>query len=491
MIPKVGFVSFSDPRPVKGSDATNQANIACQKSILDAFRKAKLDAVVPFPDSCITERGMVKQALATFSAEGIHALVLGCWKWTDPMLAVETAQRANVPVCLVCTSDETLTGMGCLSAIGASLWEIDANNYCRSHARIIDDFDAAVSWVRGVSAIEDLRRRSIMLWGGSYCLKMEHLRDDPAALKGYLIGDVLVEGQYLLIRRAERMASEQPERVEKFIAWLEKGGASIVYDRKMLTPESLRRQIALYLAARDRLAELAAEDIAGVSVRCQPELSVEYGVTGCLLPAFLPFAEDSEGTRTPIATTCEGDIKGLITSLMLERIHGSAPAGFGDIRNLAVRRTPGVRGAGAVRGKQHLLISNCGGASAFYAANSFDPKRVLPELRFRGQCQGASGAAVGYSGKPEKIATICRIIRKAGNYSMQMATGTMVKVADREVQRLGWGSMWPLSLFDIELDLPTFIEKIGSNHYSFVPGDHVRAVEYACKLLDMPIEKLS
>ncbi|HUW30559.1 MAG TPA: fucose isomerase [Planctomycetota bacterium] len=479
MTPKVGLVSFSDPRSVKGLDSINQANIACQNGILDVFRKAGLDVVVPLPDTCVTNRELVKQVLGQFAAEEVHAVVLGCWKWTDPMLAVETAQRANVPVCLVCTSDETMTGMGCMSAIGASLWEIDANDYCRNHARIIDDFDGAVLWVRGVSAAEDMQRRSVMLWGGSYCLKMEHLRDDPAALKGYLIGDVLLEGQYLLIRRAEQIAKQQPERIEKFITWLQDGGASIVYDRKMLTVQSLRRQVALYLAARDRLAELEGEDVIGVSVRCQPELSVEYGVTGCLLPAFLPFGADSEGPRTPIATTCEGDIKGLLTSLLLERIHGSAPAGFGDIRNLPVR------------GKQHLLISNCGAASVFYAANSFDPKRVLPELRFRGQCQGESGAAVGYSGKPAKVATICRIVRKAGQYSMQMATGRMVRVTDQEVKRLNWGDVWPLSLFDIELDLPGFVEKIGSNHYSFVPGDHTRAVEHTCRLLDMQIERLS
>ena len=479
MTPKVGLVSFSDPRSVKGLDSINQANVACQNLILDVFRKSGLDVVVPLPETSVTSREQVKQVLREFAVAEVHAVVLGCWKWTDPMLAVETAQRANVPVCLVCTSDEKLTGMGCMSAIGASLWEIDANEYCRNHARIIDDFAGAVQWVRGVSAAEDMRRRSVMLWGGSYCLKMEHLRDDPAALKGYLIGDVLLEGQYLLIRRAEQIAKVQPERIEKFITWLQDGGASIVYDKKMLTEHSLRRQVALYLAARGRLAELEGEDVIGVSVRCQPELSVEYGVTGCLLPAFLPFGADSEGPRTPIATTCEGDIKGLLTSLLLERIHGSAPAGFGDIRNLPVR------------GKQHLLISNCGAASVFYAANSFDPKRVLPELRFRGQCQGESGAAVGYSGKHEKIATICRIVRKAGHYSMQMATGRMVRVTDREVKRLNWGDVWPLSLFDIELDLARFVEKIGSNHYSFVPGDHTQAVEHACRLLDMQVERLS
>ena len=479
MTPRVGVASFSDPRSVEGLDAINDKNLACQRTLIETLRAAGLDVSVPFEDCCITRRKQVRRALDTFSSDHIHALVLGCWKWTDPMLAVETAQRSNVPVLLACTSDETMTGIGCLSAIGASLWEVAANAYCRTHARVIDDFGEVVAWARAAGAVEDLRRKSILLWGGSYCLKMEHLRDDAAALKRLLIGDVLVEGQYLLIRRAEEISAKSPQRIEKFIEWLERGGASIEYDGKMLTPESLRKQAALYLAARDRLQELEAEEVVGVSLRCQPELSVEYGVTGCLIPAFLPFGEDSEGPRTPIATTCEGDIKGLLTSLLLERIHGSAPAGFGDIRNFPLG------------GKQHLLISNCGAASVFYAANSPDPKHVLPALRLRGQCQGASGAAVGYSGKAGDAATICRIIRKAGEYTMQVAVGKSVEVTDAEVARLEWGSMWPLTLFDIDLDLPSFVQKIGSNHYSFVPGDHLRAVEHACTLLDMPVERLN
>ncbi|NQT18809.1 MAG: hypothetical protein HQ592_03825, partial [Planctomycetes bacterium] len=162
MTPRVGVVSFSDPRSVKGLDTINERNLACQREILEAFKAAALEVCVPFEASCITRREQVKQALRQFATADIHALVLGCWKWTDPMLAVETAQRANVPVLLVCTSDEQLTGMGCLSAIGASLWEVAANDYCLNHARIIDDFAAAAQWARAVGAVEDLRRKAIL-----------------------------------------------------------------------------------------------------------------------------------------------------------------------------------------------------------------------------------------------------------------------------------------------------------------------------------------
>ncbi|MHA1212406.1 MAG: fucose isomerase, partial [Candidatus Heimdallarchaeota archaeon] len=87
----------------------------------------------------------------------------------------------------------------------------------------------------------------------------------------------------------------------------------------MITKDSISKQIALYLASRDLIAKRLEnnERIIGVSVKCQPEISIDYGVTACLLPAFLPFSQDSEGDKPIIPTVCEGDIKGLLTSALL------------------------------------------------------------------------------------------------------------------------------------------------------------------------------
>lgn len=476
---KIGIVSFTDPRAVKGIESIDKMNIDCQKRLEQRLVKEGFDVIPAAGTGLVRTRKAALEAASTFLSAGVDALALGCWKWTDPMLAVEVVRRVGRPVCLVGENTLTSTPLGCMSAIGAALWEIGSNSFSLNHHRELSDFGGVARWARGAGALSWLRGKSILLWGGSYCLKMAHLDDDASALKSFLIGDILTEDQYHIIMRAEKILEKSPKRPDKFVDWLRKNGCKIEFDKKMLTPEILRRQSALYLAARDRLAELEGEDIAGVSVKCQPALSEEWGVTGCMLPAFLPFGEDSEGKRQVVATSCEGDIKGLITSLILERITGGIPAGFGDIRNVKVR------------GRECLVISNCGAASLYYAAVSGDAKKALPRTYIKGQCQGAGGAAVGYGTPAFGEVTIARLIRKSGQYIMQFALGDSLAVTPKFAKDLGWGSMWPVSLFDIGMDIDRFTATVGSNHLSFVPGDRLHELTFFCREAGIEMECLN
>ena len=475
---KIGLVSFTDPRAVKDIETIDAMNRKCQNRLAAHLRKAGFEVVLPLKTRLVRSRKLAAEAAQKLLAEDVHALVLGCWKWTDPMLAVDVVRRVNRPVCLAGEAAEDSTALGCMSAVGAALWEIAPNEHAARHARIIGDSAAIADWARGAAAASWLKQQVLLLWGGSYCLKMAHLDDDASRLKALFIGDILVEDQYHLIQGAEAMLKSDKKRVQAMVQWLKKGGASIVWDKPMLTPAVLNRQIALYLAARDRLAQLEGEGVSGVSIKCQPALSEAWGVTGCMLPAFLPFERDSEGQRQAVPTTCEGDIKGLITSLLLERLAG-VPAGFGDIRNMEIQ------------GRQCLIVSNCGAASAYYAALSGDPKKALPALRFRGQCQGASGAAIGYSTPAFGKATIARLIRKQGRYIMQYAAAESLDASPDVMARLGWGDVWPVSVFDINMDLGTFTASVGSNHYSFVPGDFIHELKSWCRCANVDMECLN
>jgi L-fucose isomerase-like protein len=324
-----------------------------------------------------------------------------------------------------------------------------------------------------------MRKKRLLLWGGSYALRMEHLTEDVSKLKSFLIGDILNEGQYILIKRAEEIMARQPDQIEAFAAWLKSGGTQITFDDRMLTQEAFRKQIALYLAARQRLEELKSEDIIGISLRCQPELSEEYGVTGCFIPSFLPFSEDYDGPKQPISATCEGDIKGLLTSALMALIEPAIPAGFGDIRNLELG------------GRSLVMIGNCGGASIYYAANSSNAAEVLPNVTIRGQCQGASGGAVGYRGKACEHVTVARLIRVADEYRMQWALGSAVEVTQEMLDIMNSGSMWPQLAIDLGIDVHTLIRRIGSNHYSVLPGDYTREIKYACAAAGIPMEQLN
>ncbi|HOX27722.1 MAG TPA: fucose isomerase [bacterium] len=475
---RVGLVSFTDPRAVKGIGRINKENLRYQNELSIFLKNAGFECFEPFKDKCVNSRSLSDKAAAEFLAADVAAMVFGCWKWTDPMLAVGIARKVDRPIMLAGADDEESTPLGCIAAIGAALWEIAPNSNALNHNRVIGDYERIAKWAAGVGALGKLKESSLLLWGGSYCLKMSHLEDDSSKLKSFLVGDILIEDEYFLVDGAERILNKQHARIRKFLKWLKQNKTETTFDGGRARPEVLERQIALYLAARDRLDDLKEEHISGVSVRCQPALSERYGVTGCIIPSLMPFGEDSEGMRTVVPATCEGDIKGLITSVLLQNIKRGTPPGFGDIRHLNVDD------------KMMLIVSNCGGASAYYAAPGAGTAAAMSKTYFRPQCQGAAGCAVGYMGPSFGKATLARLMRKNGEYKMQYAVGTSVDVDELIIRRLGWGDTWPVSLFDIDLNLADFTSSMGSNHYSFVPGDVSAELGYACAAAGIRMEKI-
>lgn len=127
----------------------------------------------------------------------------------------------------------------------------------------------------------------------------------------------------------------------------------------------------------------------------------------------------------------------------------------------------------------------------YYAAPGGKTAETLSKVYLKPQCQGAAGCAVGYMGAGFGAATLARLIRREGEYVMQYAIGDSIGVDAALIGRLGWGDVWPVSLFDIRLDLQRFTEMMGSNHYSFVPGDYSKELEYACRAAGIPMENIS
>ena len=474
---KVGLVSFTENRDVDLVDETVQYEQEQHKLLRDYLEKSGFKVINITRG--IKDIENVKIAIDNLKHLEAECLVIGTWKWTETMLAVKLVKEMNLPTLLFGKSDDNRTALGCMMAIGSALWEIAANKHMLSHERVLNNYDKVAKWVRGAGAWKKMQQQSILLWGGSYCLKMSHLEDDNSKLKSFLIGDILNESEYILIKKAEEILENEPERINKFEKWLADGNCNVVFDDKMLSHETIQKQIALYLASRTRLEELASEGIVGVSIHCQPALSIYYGVTGCFLPAFLPFGMDSEGERQVVATVCEGDIKGLLTSVMLQNMSGGQPTGFGDIRTLKDGE------------KTLLLIGNCGGASIFYANNSNKDNEVLPNVKICAQCQGKAGGCVGYSGKSGGITTVARLIRINSKYIMQFGVGDTVEVTDEMKERLEWGKNWPQIAIDLSISDQRMAEIFGSNHFSLVLGDFSKEIEFFCKQAEIECVKIN
>ena len=474
---RVGIATFTDPRDTAGTLQREKYNNRCHRDLKRFLRERgfqPVDAMADLRPQWSSSKGNfglgrtdeVFRAADFLNANRIDCLVIGAWHWTDSFLPVRLQIHTDVPTALFCMDDPAWGGTVFISAVSASMKETAAGSHALTNRRFKEDWDGLAQWIRGVGALQQMRRASALLWGGTYSLRMEHLQDDIPHLKSFIIGDILQEDQIFLAYRADDILSSKPKRIDKMLDWLKSNNATIKYDDKMATPEVVRRQMALYLAARDRLDELKEEEpIEGVSIKCQPALSELWGTTACSLPAFLPFACDGERKRRDlIPTVCEGDIKGLLTGMLLNKIQPGVPPLFGDVRYI---------------GADFWVISNCGASSVYFAANTLDPAEALSKVTIQGQCQGASGAAFGYFGKPCTL-TLARLTRVAGEYSMQLGLGRVVPFDAATLESLGFGSMWPLHKITMDSDMKLFFDVVGANHFSATVGDVSQSVEAAC-----------
>ena len=102
--------------------------------------------------------------------------------------------------------------------------EWGVNKYALKHERNFGNKNRMLEWIRAVSAVSKMRESALLLWGGSYAVKMEQLQDDIPKLKSFLVREVLSEGQYILIKRAEEIMKKRPDRINSFMNWLKDNG---------------------------------------------------------------------------------------------------------------------------------------------------------------------------------------------------------------------------------------------------------------------------
>ncbi len=475
---KFGVVTFTDPREVALSDERERYNMKKHIEFVNFIRKfCKIvdgNQVLQKKEKNfgISNMEEVFAVERVFKKEDICGLFILLPTWTEPNLPLSLASRLNVPVMLYSEDEGLWPGTTCMTSTGATFWQNSSSIYVLKHFRSMEK-EKVIPWIRSVSALNKLKKSSLLLLGGSYSLSMEHLEEDVSCIKRLFVNDVIFESEYPIIQRAEDILNNEEERVNAFLEWIKKNGCKIIYDEKMVTADSLKKQSAIYLAVKDFVN--SRDDIIGLSLKCQPDLSVHYGVTGCFVPAFMPFTADSEGKKRSIAAVCEGDIKGLLSSVLLETLAG-IPALFGDLKYVD---------------DGFMIISNCGASSIYYASKSCDPSETLKNVKLMAQCQGASGSAVHYTGFPSEV-TVARFIRVEDTYFLQSAVGKIEKLSDELKKKIVWGSSWPIIPIRLSenIDRDLLINSFGSNHYSAVYGNYIEELSIVSKLLGIRMVRM-
>ena len=127
-----------------------------------------------------------------------------------------------------------------------------------------------------------------------------------------LLGTEVVQlDQYTLIHKADTM---DPARIEAYRPVME-AEWNISED---IAAADIDKTIAFYLALKDLVQE---HKLDGVTVKCQYELSIEYGFTPCVALSIL-------GAEMPVS--CEGDVYMLLTQMVMHYISGDTTT-YGDV----------------------------------------------------------------------------------------------------------------------------------------------------------------
>jgi len=342
----------------------------------------------------------------------------------------------------------------------------------RTH-RIVGDIDdpetqaKVFDWVRASQALTTMRNEVFGIYGG-HSMGME---------TGYfhLVPTIKTIGttgrqidQLWLLKVMENEVDEG--EVEKGLKWFEELlGDRLLYDGKMLTPETLKTQIRLYLAMRI-VNEDKGFDFCGL--KGQRELT-EHVCLGDVAEMLMNDPYDWNGPKEPTVCATEADAYAAVTMQMLKYISGGLPTLFMDVRLYLPDR-------------DIWDWCNSGNHASWYAAQSFDPAENFKKIRFHPALEfyfKAGGASVEFDAAPGEM-TFARLGLWDDQPYMVIVLGESLDLPPEERKMINQQTdpTWPHVHAKLRCDFEEFLATFPCNHVMGVTGNRVRALTYLCEM---------
>lgn len=294
-----------------------------------------------------------------------------------------------------------------------------------------ETLDQLIAWGFAAHAAERLKRLRAGLIGYS-AMHIYAGMFDHVLLRRQIGPEVVHIDTYSLVREAERVAPEAAAELAakvKALALVE------------ATDERLLKSCGLAAAMQNLVTK---HHLDALTVKCQYELSQEYGMTACLPMALLA----DEG----LVASCEGDMMVLVTQALLGLLTGQV-APYGDILDFQGSR---------------MLLSSCGFAP-FSLAHEREGCRVC-EFGY----PGFDGLICSFTLKRGPV-TIARLSEGVGDYSLLYATGTGIETGLRQ-------GRFPALQIELDGDPQALLEDLASQHFALCYGDQSERLEDWCRI---------
>jgi L-fucose isomerase len=468
----IGIAMLNDERPHVYTQ-NNPMNMAVVRAWADIIREGikNIDGTAPeivVGSEIITSVRTAQKVGEELARAGCKQVIMCYNVWNFPFFAWPFLNSiGRVPVLSLSNNNGEYPGNVGLLATDGALRQAGI----RTH-RIIGEMDdpetrqRVFDWIRASQAVTTIRNEVYGMYGGhSMGMETGYFHLTPVQ-KTFGCTTYQID-QYLLVDRAEKAPADE---VEKGFRWFEELlGDRILYDGNMLTPESLKRQIRIYIAMRELNREFGF-DFCGL--KGQRELTELYTL-GDVPEMLMNDPYDWNGPKEPTVCSTEADSFAAITMQLLKYVTGGLPSLFMDVR------------------LYHPDLDiwdwcNSGNHASWYAAQSFDPAENFKHIRFHPALSfyfKAGGASVEFDAKPGPM-TFCRLGLWDEKPFMVIVRGESLDLPPEERKRLAQmtNPTWPHVYAKLECTFEEFKDVFPANHIQGAPGDLVRPLVYLCEI---------
>ncbi len=221
-----------------------------------------------------------------------------------------------------------------------------------------------------------------------------------------------------------------------------------------LDQPALRGTLGAYVTLK-RLAQ--EDDLSGLAIRCWPEFFTELGCAACGAMSLL------SDELTPCS--CEADVNGTITQLMLQWLSGEQAFGT-DVVGFDLER-------------DNAVVWHCGQAPLSMADPEFQPRGTIHSNR-------KLPLLMEFPLKPGRV-TIARLTQARGAYTLVVGAGEMLRAP------MSFTGTSGVLRFDRPASdvLNTIMTEGLDHHISLTYGDYVEELLALARMLELPVLRLT
>ncbi len=453
---KAGLLVFSETK--NREDVYKQRKPIQDREVNRFIKELKKDIEFIIPNE-IRSKSDVKKAIIELNKSDITAIIFYLPIFISASLVVVARKLSKLPIIIIGNNTEGTLSRLSLLASGGALDQAGLSN-----KRIVGDISEEATkqellrYLKVIETANKLNGSTLGCIGG----RSLGINSNTADLSQWiqLFGvDIEHIDQYEIVSRANNISNI--ELIKNYKKWIKDKYGKVCYQKGRFEEEHLEKMIRSYLATKSIIQDYELDFLA---IKCQPELSNRY-VVQCLNVQILNDPYDAEGTKEPIACSCEADNDGALTMQILKLITGGQPVALQDIVLVEDRK---------------MVLANCGATASYFAGLSDIPEKNLKSVYLQPHGFGAAGGAATQFVIAPALFTYARLFRKEREYKMVIMRGETITKSIEELD-----TFKPTSFVEININSHDFLRYFGSNHIHCVRGDYVKDLIEFCNYMNI------